>query len=399
MLALIHRSRSLVLVVGLFLSCIATSALVSWWRTAGAQGIPAVDPLWYSGTLADSSGKALTGSFTIDVDLYAAATGGTAICSTTGKSVTLATQDQGRFRVAMNSACVAAIQANPELWVDVKVNGTSMGRTKVGAVPYAVEAQRVAEPDCPPGYTHDTTATSITLCKRGKDEMVKVGDFWVDRYEASLVDTTTWKGGRCDGSGKPYGASSDDYDPAGFPDWGKATTKLYACSKSGNKPSASMTWFQAAAACAFSGKHLCTNGEWQVAALGTPDDSSSCNISTSAPENAGNRAACISQNGAMDMVGNLWEWVDLWGQAGKVDTSYSGQSAAPWPSGYGDGKDLTANVNGEAHNGSVYQTGIPAAAFRGGGFSYGTSAGVFELSLNHGPSYSSTSYGARCCRR
>ena len=47
-------------------------------------------------------------------------------------------------------------------------------------------------PDCPPGYTKDTTApSSITVCERGKDELVKVGDFWVDRYEVSLVDAKT----------------------------------------------------------------------------------------------------------------------------------------------------------------------------------------------------------------
>jgi formylglycine-generating enzyme required for sulfatase activity len=231
--------------------------------------------------------------------------------------------------------------------------------------------------------------------------MVKVGDFWVDRYEMSIVDATTYAGGKCNGSGTQYGASSDNYDAAGFPDWGKATTKLYACSRSGNKPSASMTWFQAAAACAFAGKHLCTNGEWQTAALGTPDDSSSCNVSTSGPENAGNRAACISQSGAFDMVGNLREWVDLWGQAGKVNASYSSGALAcsVWPSGYEDGKDCTWNVNGEAHNGSAWTTGMPAAALRGGHWYNGPDAGVFAMALNNGPSSWDTYNGARCCRQ
>ena len=263
-------------------------------------------------------------------------------------------------------------------------------------------AKLETNPDCPPGYTKSTTVTSYTLCVNGKDEMVKVGDFWVDRYEMSIVDAKSYAGGKCNGSGTQYAISpgSDNYDAAGFPDWGKAATKLYACSRSGNKPSASMTWFQAAAACAFAGKHLCTNGEWQVAALGTPDDASSCNVSTSAPENAGNRAACISQSGAMDMVGNLWEWVDMWGQAGKVNTSFSsGASVTPWPSGYGDGKDGTWNVNGEAYDGSTWTTGMPAAALRGGYWGYGPAAGVFAVSLHGGPSSWDADSGARCCRQ
>ena len=37
-------------------------------------------------------------------------------------------------------------------------------------------AKLETDPDCPPGYTRDTTApSSITVCTKGKDEMVKVG--------------------------------------------------------------------------------------------------------------------------------------------------------------------------------------------------------------------------------
>ena len=58
-----------------------------------------------------------------------------------------------------------------------------MGRSKIGAVPYAVEAGRVAAQDRPPGYEGDTSATSIVLCKRSQDQMVKAASFWIDRYE------------------------------------------------------------------------------------------------------------------------------------------------------------------------------------------------------------------------
>jgi len=257
--------------------------------------------------------------------------------------------------------------------------------------------------DCPPGYTRDTKAPStITVCKKGKDEIVKVGDFWVDRYEMSIVDTKTWSSGQCSGSGTQYGVGTSDNYPASFPDSAKVTgaaSRLYACSRGGNVPSRMMTWFQAAAACTFAGKHLCTNGQWQAAAFGTPDDSVSCNISTKAAEKAGSRTGCVSQSGAYDMVGNLWEWVDLWGQAGKVNTSFSsGVSATPWPSSEYGG-DKTWNVNGEAYNGKAWTSGLPAAARRGGNWGNGADAGVFAVALNHGPSYWNPGDGARCCRQ
>ena len=197
-----------------------------------------------------------------------------------------------------------------------------------------------------------------------------------------------------------YGAGTSDDYPSSFPDSGDASMPLYACSVKGNKPSASMTWFQASLACGLSGKHLCTNAQWQLAALGTPDDSTSCNISTSGKEAAGNRSKCVSRWGAQDMVGNLWEWVAWWGQAGKVNTSFSsGAKVTPWPSGYGDGKDGTWNVNGEAHDRSKWTTGLPAAALRGGNWNDGTDAGVFAVNLLYGPSFWYTDSGARCCRQ
>ena len=49
---------------------------------AAASGIPETDPLFYSGVLADTSGKLLSGSKTVAVDLYTAETKGTKACTT-----------------------------------------------------------------------------------------------------------------------------------------------------------------------------------------------------------------------------------------------------------------------------------------------------------------------------
>ncbi len=100
------------------------------------------------------------------------------------------------------------------------------------------------------------------------------------------------------------------------------------------------------------------------------------------------------------MIGNMWEWVAWWGQSGKVNASFSsGAMTAPWPVGYGDGKDKTWNVNGEAHNGTAWTSGMPAAALRGGDWYDGDRAGVFTVGLTRGPTYWHSHYSARCCRQ
>ena len=254
------------------------------------------------------------------------------------------------------------------------------------------------ERDCPAGYTRDTTAAGITLCRRGKDEMVKTGTFWIDRYEISVVNPVMYASGSCNGTGTVYGVSGDDF-PATFPDSGSFSAPLHACSVKAAMPSAAMTWFQAAVACELAGKRLCTNAEWQVAALGTPDDSALCNTKSSAKTAAGARAKCVSTWGAFDMVGNVWEWAADWGQTGKSSATFaSATMATPWGSGYGDGQDATWNLNGEAHAISGYTTGSPAAVARGGTWTLDASAGVFALAWNLSPKYRSSTTGGRCCK-
>ena len=264
-------------------------------------------------------------------------------------------------------------------------------------------AKLEAVPDCPTGYTRDMTATGITLCKRGADEMVKAGSFWIDRYEMSIMDAGRYKGGLCDGTGKIYGRSNLDDYPASFPDEGKITAPLYACSIKGLTPSANMTDFQASMACALSGKRLCSNYQWQVAAMGTPDDSTSCNITKPGSiEAAGARPKCVSLWGAYDMVGNLWERVAWWSQAGKISSSFtSGATATPWGAAFGDGMDATWNINGTTRTENSYYFGHPAAALRGGGggqWGVGANAGVYALHLNNSPAFRGSDVTARCCR-
>lgn len=104
---------------------------------ARAAGIPAMQPMTYRGVLTDAAGTVLTGTKNVQLQLWTQATGGTTPCSYGPTPVTLAA---GAFDLALPDACTTAVHANPDLWIEVFVDGNTLGRTKLGAVPFAVEA-------------------------------------------------------------------------------------------------------------------------------------------------------------------------------------------------------------------------------------------------------------------
>jgi formylglycine-generating enzyme required for sulfatase activity len=226
------------------------------------------------------------------------------------------------------------------------------------------------------------------------EEMVAVADFCIDRWKASVSDAET-----CDGAF--YGANADDY-PTTFPDSGDWTAPLYACSLEGLVPAGELTWFQAAQACALSGKSLCTNAQWQTAVSGTPSDTTSCAVTDSSPVATGSYAACVSSWGTHDQVGIRWEWMADWvpGGATWMDAGDEDDGRqTPWPTDYGDGLDYTLNVNGNALGSGDFEDGLPAAIIRGGDYNNGSEAGNFSMSVARGPSHSATFIGFRCCAR
>ncbi len=112
---------------------------------------------------------------------------------------------------------------------------------------------------------------------------------------------------------------------------------------------------------------------------------------------------CVSRWGAFDMVGNLEEWVDLWGQAGRTRLDIDGMpfpkmgGSSSWPPGYGN--DRVNNINGEALNGPDDYSAVPASALRGGYWTTESGAGAFRFSMAYGPAQWADAVGARCCRR
>jgi len=119
---------------------------------AGAAGIPSKGALTYAGTLQDSTGAPLEGPQYIAIQLWDSATETGAahrVCDTGDPALT--PLQNGRFSLSLPDACTVAVGQNPNLFVDALVGPTSAaaaslgGRSKLGAVPFAVEAANAAQ--------------------------------------------------------------------------------------------------------------------------------------------------------------------------------------------------------------------------------------------------------------
>ena len=309
----------------------------------------------------------------------------------------------GRLDVEVPLAGCRGLFDGDDVRYDVVVGGAPLVRDQaVDPAPHARYADRVGVSDCPAGYEREP-AGAVVLCRRALragafDELVRVGDgeaaFWIDRFEASVWESS-------DASGLRFGAGSDDY-PASFPDDGQWVAAAYARSVPGAGPSRFLTWFQAQEACRASGKRLPTMQEWYLAARGTVDPTNSdgssgtCRTTGGSPR-AGNEAGdsvnCESAWGAREMTGNVAEMVEEWfAQVGDVTTAAN----RSWPAAFGG--DSTVNFAGTLiiDGAGTTGTGLPAMALRGGDATHGGAAGVLCLDVTRAPTYSGALAGFRC---
>jgi formylglycine-generating enzyme required for sulfatase activity len=392
---------------------LATAVFLLGYAARATVGMATKDTLAYAGTLKDQSGTGAAGPHTF---VFTFTKAGDVTC--TSKTAMQTVSASGAFAVDVDltgqPGCAGFFDGS-DVSYSVTVDGTAFPAASVASVPYAKYADQVGESDCPRGYARlqdvafSTNRPNGVLCGKGQDQMVKVGTgpmaYWIDRYEASLWDSL-------DATGTQYGIADGDADKAGFFQNGQSVIQnntpwklLYAVSRSGVKPSRYLTWFQAQEACRASGKALPNGEEWLHAARGTPDIDPGCAVTTSGPWNTGMGSTCVSNWGAEDMIGNLWEWTAEWyaglGRYAMDSSNTYTDTPASWPNGYNG--DSTVNIASTVRydNQGDKQTGLPAAAFRGGSFNFanGSGSGVFTLALNSAPSLWSDAIGFRCIIR
>jgi hypothetical protein len=118
------------------LALAASAGLGYALRAARAEGIPTSHALSYVGIVEDGTGP-ITGMHNVQIYLYDAGTAGRVLCQTAAAPFSFVA---GRLRVQLPDACTSAVASNPAAWVDVLVDGSDTGRSAIGAVPYAVEA-------------------------------------------------------------------------------------------------------------------------------------------------------------------------------------------------------------------------------------------------------------------
>jgi hypothetical protein len=200
----------------------------------------------------------------------------------------------------------------------------------------------------------------------GADKMVRAGGVCIDRYENSIWDAPT-------GGKRITGAIPCRGD-------GQDCTDIYARSVAGVLPNGRLTWFQAQQALANSGKRLPTNAEWQQVAAGTPDHPGPCNTNSTGRLSTGQSPGCISNHGAYDMVGNVWEWVADW---------------TPRSNASGNWGSFSDDLQGLA---GAASSGAPGALIRGGNYSNVSGAGPLAMLGNIAPGHSASDIGFRGVR-
>ena len=139
------KRYSAVFLSGAFIGVIAM--LVS---RAGAGGVPATGALRYAGKFEDAKGEPISGQHALQINFWDSEmpVNASPLCFTRSQRMAL---EEGRFSIQLPDTCADAIRDHADVWSEVLLDGVSMGTTKLGAVPYALEAEHALRADAASG--------------------------------------------------------------------------------------------------------------------------------------------------------------------------------------------------------------------------------------------------------
>ena len=209
-----------------------------------------------------------------------------------------------------------------------------------------------ADPDA---YSDEKPAHDVTL-----------DAFWMDKFEVTNFQYAQCvNGGDCESSAL---AADTDYNGQ-------------------TQPVVGVTWQDAYNYCQWAGARLPTEAEWEYAARGLEnwlypwgDQAPSCQLANFSdcvgrPADVGSYSEGASWVGALDMAGNVWEWVNDWHLNTYYKTSLDANPLGPdtgtWRVVRGGSWDnnwnnlRAANRNGTTPTGSYYSVGFRCASAPG----------------------------------